>query len=101
VRDQQADNRGARQIGPDYLRGFVIVMVVLHHAVLAYCRFGHFDPRHYLWSTAPVVDPQRWVGFDIAVLFNDYEVGTTRLVAIAEWLRVPPVIATGAKPSNS
>jgi glucans biosynthesis protein C len=71
VEDQQADNRGARQIGPDYLRGFVIVLVVLHHAVLAYCRFGHFDPRHYLWSTAPIVDPQRWVGFDIAVLFND------------------------------
>ena len=27
----------------DYLRGFIIVLVVLHHSVLAYCRFSHFD----------------------------------------------------------
>ena len=71
VRNQQSDSQGDRQIGLDYLRGFVVVLVVLHHAVLAYCRFGHFDPRHYLWSSAPIVDPQRCVGFDIAVLFND------------------------------
>ncbi len=60
-----------RLIGLDYLRGFVIVQVVLHHAVLAYCRFGHFDRRHYLWSSAPIVDSERWLGFDVIVLFND------------------------------
>jgi peptidoglycan/LPS O-acetylase OafA/YrhL len=66
-----SDDTGSRLIGLDYLRGFVIVMVVLHHVVLAYCRFGHFDPRHYLWSTAPIVDTDRWLGFDIIVLLND------------------------------
>ena len=60
-----------RLIALDYLRGFVIVLVVLHHAVLAYCRFGRFDRRHYFLSTAPVVDTTRWLGFDLLVLLND------------------------------
>lgn len=55
----------------DYLRGAVIVLVVLHHAVLAYVSFGHFNPEHYLWSTAPVVDGTRWAGFDAVVILND------------------------------
>jgi glucan biosynthesis protein C len=71
MRDQQTGDHGARLIGLDYLRGFVIVLVVLHHAVLAYCTFGHFNVAHYLWSTAPIVDSQRWIGFDIIVRFND------------------------------
>jgi peptidoglycan/LPS O-acetylase OafA/YrhL len=69
--DRQPGQQGSRLIGLDYLRGFVIVLVVLHHAVLAYCGFGHFDTRHYLASSAPIVDTQRWLGFDVAVLFND------------------------------
>src|ERR1700733_13192663 len=43
MRHQQPEDQGNRLIGLDYLRGFV---VILHHAVLAYCRFGHFDTRH-------------------------------------------------------
>jgi glucan biosynthesis protein C len=66
-----SEDPGVRRIGLDYLRGFVIVMVVLHHAVLAYCAFGHFNPQHYMWSSAPIVDAERWWGFDILVLFND------------------------------
>ena len=60
-----------RLSGLDALRGAVIVQVVLHHAVLGYCQFGHFDRRHYLWSSAPIVDTERWLGFDVIVLFND------------------------------
>ncbi|HEY1412261.1 MAG TPA: acyltransferase family protein, partial [Rhodopila sp.] len=71
MRDRQTGEQGSRLIGLDYLRGFVIVLVVLHHSVLAYCGFGHFDARHYLWSSAPIVDAQRWPGFDVLVLFND------------------------------
>jgi glucans biosynthesis protein C len=65
------DVRAQRIVAFDYLRGFIIVLVVLHHSVLAYCRFGHFDPLHYLWSSAPIVDTSKWLGFDLIVLFND------------------------------
>jgi peptidoglycan/LPS O-acetylase OafA/YrhL len=63
--------RADRVVALDYLRGCVIVLVVLHHSILAYCRYGHFDPRHYLLSSAPIVDSTKWLGFDLIVLFND------------------------------
>lgn len=53
------------------LRLFLTLSVVMHHSVLAYCIFGHFDPRHYLLSTAPVIDRERWGGFDLLVRWND------------------------------
>lgn len=60
-----------RLVALDHLRGFVVGLVVLHHAVLAYCTFGHIDRVHYALSTAPIVDPQRWIGFDLVVVLND------------------------------
>jgi surface polysaccharide O-acyltransferase-like enzyme len=42
----------------DRARTFVTVLVVLHHSVLNYTYFGNGDP-------------QRWLGFDLVVLFND------------------------------
>lgn len=47
------------------------MLVLVHHTILAYCRYGHFNRAHYLWSSAPIVDPQRWIGFDILQDFND------------------------------
>lgn len=64
-------SQGGRKVAIDYLRTFIIVLVLVHHSILAYVVFGKFNPEHYLWSTAPIVDPQRWVGFDVAVSFND------------------------------
>jgi len=61
----------ARLVALDHLRGFVVAVVVLHHTILAYCAFGSIDYRHYILSTAPIVDTQRWVGFDIMVMLND------------------------------
>ncbi|MFC6776259.1 acyltransferase family protein [Methylobacterium gregans] len=53
------------------MRGFVVGLVVLHHATLAYCTFGHIDRVNYARSTAPIVDPQRWVVFDLVVRLDD------------------------------
>jgi hypothetical protein len=53
------------------MRTFLTLLVVLHHSVLAYVRFGHFDARHFLASPAPVIDAHGWAGFDIVVLFDD------------------------------
>ena len=64
-------SRVERLVALDHLRGFIIVLVVLHHAVLAYCTFGHLDHVNYALSTAPIVDRTRWRGFDITVLLND------------------------------
>ncbi len=63
--------RSGRIAALDHLRGFVVVLVVLHHSVLAYCLYGHFDRRHWLWSSAPVVDSTKWLGFDVVVAFDD------------------------------
>jgi surface polysaccharide O-acyltransferase-like enzyme len=60
-----------RKVAIDYLRTFVIVLVLVHHSVLAYVTFGHFDPVHYLLSTAPIVDPRQWRPFDVIVAVND------------------------------
>jgi len=61
----------ARKMAIDYLRTFIIVLVLVHHSFPAYVRFGQFNRVHYLWSTAPIVDAQRWVGFDLIVVCND------------------------------
>ena len=61
----------ARLVALDHLRGCIVALVVLHHSVLAYCRFGQIDAQHYLWSSAPIVDPEHWAGFDLLVWFND------------------------------
>ncbi len=60
-----------RLVALDRMRGFVVGLVVLHHAVLAYCTFGHVDRVHYALSTAPIVDSARWIGFDRLVMLND------------------------------
>jgi peptidoglycan/LPS O-acetylase OafA/YrhL len=59
-----------------YLRAFVTVLVLAHHAALAYHPFAPApsasliaEPR--LWPAFPVVDAQRWSGFTLLVGFND------------------------------
>jgi glucans biosynthesis protein C len=55
----------------DYLRSFIILTVVIHHASLAYTTYAHFNKEVYILSTHPIVDVQRWIGFDSLVYFND------------------------------
>ncbi|MBX2878134.1 MAG: acyltransferase [Saprospiraceae bacterium] len=60
-----------RTLWVDYLRSFITVLVVAHHASLAYTTFAYFDTEVYIRSSHPVVDTQRWVGLDIFSGFND------------------------------
>lgn len=60
-----------RNLAIDYLRSGVTILVVAHHAALAYTTFSHHDPGQYLRSTAPVVDQFRWIPLDQLVGFND------------------------------
>ncbi|MBU2653046.1 acyltransferase family protein [Acidomonas methanolica] len=62
-------NKNNQAIG--LLRFCLTLAVVMHHSVLTYCVFGHFNHRNYLLSTAPIVDEQRWSGFDLFVRWND------------------------------
>jgi len=55
----------------DHLRSFITLLVVAHHASLAYTTFAFFDASTYINSTAPVVDEHRWIGMDIFENFND------------------------------
>ncbi|MGC4050021.1 MAG: acyltransferase [Paludibaculum sp.] len=59
-----------------YLRAFLVVMVVAHHAALAYHPYAPpinatlaVEPRW--WQAFPVVDVQRWSGALLLVGFND------------------------------
>jgi peptidoglycan/LPS O-acetylase OafA/YrhL len=59
-----------------YLRGFIVALVVAHHAVLAYHPFAPPPPASLLpqprwWQAFPVVDARRWTGFSLFAGFND------------------------------
>jgi peptidoglycan/LPS O-acetylase OafA/YrhL len=59
-----------------YLRAFLTLLVVAHHAALAYHPFAPPPPASLIdqtriWTAFPVVDPERWSGFAWLVGFND------------------------------
>ena len=60
-----------RDIAIDYLRGAITVLVVGHHAALAYTTFSSFNPVAYTSSTAPIVDAVRFAPLDYFVAWND------------------------------
>jgi glucans biosynthesis protein C len=60
-----------RDIAIDYLRSSVTLLVVAHHAALAYNRGGYYNADHYMKSSAPVVDTVRWLPLDFFVGWND------------------------------
>ena len=61
----------ARDASFDYLRTFIVLLVLLHHSVLAYAVMWPAQPRTFTIFFAPIVDPQRWPGFDVLAIFND------------------------------
>jgi peptidoglycan/LPS O-acetylase OafA/YrhL len=59
-----------------YLRAFLVVLVVAHHAVLAYHPFAPPAPVSLVaqprwWEAFPITDPRHWSGFALLVGFND------------------------------
>jgi Acyltransferase family len=69
----QADDN----VAVGYLRAVVTVLVLAHHAVLAYNPYGPAAPPTSLngpnqwWRAFPVIDSQRWAGFSLFNSFND------------------------------
>jgi peptidoglycan/LPS O-acetylase OafA/YrhL len=60
----------------DNLRAIVILMVLAFHSMLAYLNFlpPHpfaFDQPPYLWRSFPIVDNERWMGFDLFCAWLD------------------------------
>jgi surface polysaccharide O-acyltransferase-like enzyme len=58
------------------LRGFVIVVVIAFHSVLAYLgslppTAMPFDDPPYLWRSFPINDSERWFGFDLFCALQD------------------------------
>ena len=79
VVDRQAEASGARDLaeGPgrkvefDYLRASVILLVLFVHAALAYTKFAFINFENPMASSNPVVDEQRWIGFDLIVALSE------------------------------
>jgi surface polysaccharide O-acyltransferase-like enzyme len=60
----------------DNLRAIVILFVLSFHSVLAYLNFlptwpFPFDSPPYLWRAFPIVDRERWIGFDLFCAWQD------------------------------
>src|SRR5215469_6971739 len=58
------------------LRGGVILIVLGFHSVLAYLDFlpataRKFDTPPYEWEASPIIDSQRWLGFDLFCAWHD------------------------------
>lgn len=64
-----------RNVPMDYLRLFLTLLVVAHHAVLAYHPYAPARPKSLadglMWGAFPVIDAARWKGIDLFVSFND------------------------------
>ena len=58
------------------LRAVVIVIVLAFHSVLPYlaslpATAYRFDSAPYLWQAFPIIDSQRWFGFDLFCAWQD------------------------------
>src|SRR5262245_24045752 len=58
------------------LRAVVILIVLAFHSVLAYldslpAKASRFDSPPYEWQATPIIDSQRWLGFDLFCAWHD------------------------------
>jgi len=69
--DQASTLPAGRNAAFDYLRSFGVLLVLLHHAVLAHVTFGFLNPADPMMTFSPIVDGAKWAGFDRIALVND------------------------------
>jgi hypothetical protein len=79
------------------LRAVVILIVLAFHSVLPYLAFlpstpYPFDGAPYQWLAFPIIDRQRWFGFDLFCAWQD--VGLMSLMFFLSGLFVPPSLAS-------
>jgi hypothetical protein len=72
----ESRSSGGYSVALGYLRTFVTLLVLAHHAVLAYHPYApapsaKFSSQPMMWAAFPIVDSQRWHGIDLFVGFND------------------------------
>ena len=58
------------------LRGFVILIILAFHSALAYldslpATATRFDTPPYAWEASPIIDSERWLGFDLFCAWHD------------------------------
>jgi glucan biosynthesis protein C len=75
---ENASNAGAARtsLAIDNLRAVVILLVLAFHSVLPYLSFlpqrpYAFDLPPFLWRAFPIIDSQRWFGFDLFCAWLD------------------------------
>jgi hypothetical protein len=60
-----------RKVEFDYLRAFAVVLVLCHHAVIAYTISAFINFKNPIATASPVVNEQRWPIFDLIVMYNE------------------------------
>ena len=60
-----------RKVEFDYLRAFAVVLVLCHHAILAYSLSAFINFENPIATSSPVVNEQRWPVFDLIVAYNE------------------------------
>ena len=60
-----------RKVEFDYLRAFAVVLVLFHHAILAYTISAFINLENPIATTSPIVNELRWPGFDLIVAYNE------------------------------
>ena len=74
--ERVARQEAGASLAIDNLRAVVIVLVVAFHAVIAYLAFlpnqpYPFDQPPFAWRSFPIIDSQRWFGFDLFCAWLD------------------------------
>jgi len=60
-----------RKVEFDYLRSFAVILVLFHHAIIAYTTSAFINFDNPIATFSPIVNEQRWLGFDLVVAFNE------------------------------